>query len=228
MVAVTHLSMEQLEARLDDIRDAPKDAGVVHLIVRRPETLEREILDEGQFDTAEGLVGDNWRARGSGQTADGSADPECQITIMNSRVTDLVAQDKDRWHLAGDQLYVEMDISRENLPPGTKLGIGDAVLEVSAKPHTGCGKFVERFGADAMKFVNSAVGREMCLRGINTWVIQPGAVPWAMWFASSSFQVIDFSEHVEGCACKVASFDMLNENEFTLKIRLRGFQANRL
>ena len=176
MVTIQHLTMEQLEARLNDIRDAPKDAGVVHLIVRRPETLEREILDEGQFDTAEGLVGDNWRARGSGQTADGSADPECQITIMNSRVTDLVAQDKDRWHLAGDQLYVEMDISRENLPPGTKLGIGDAILEVSAKPHTGCGKFVERFGADAMKFVNSAVGREMCLRGINTWVIQSGAV----------------------------------------------------
>ena len=176
MVATQHLTMEQLEARLDDIRDAPKDAGVVHLIVRRPETLEREILDEGQLDTAEGLVGDNWRARGSGQTADGSADPECQITIMNSRVTDLVAQDKDRWHLAGDQLYVEMDIGRENLPPGTRLGIGDAVLEVSAKPHTGCGKFVERFGADAMKFVNSAVGREMCLRGINTWVIQQGAV----------------------------------------------------
>ncbi|CAI8053938.1 hypothetical protein GBAR_LOCUS29484 [Geodia barretti] len=176
MVAIQYLTMEQLEAGLDDIRDAPKDAGVVHLIVRRPETLEREILDEGQLDTAEGLVGDNWRARGSGQTADGSADPECQITIMNSRVTDLVAQDKDRWHLAGDQLYVEMDISRENLPPGTRLGIGDAVLEVSAKPHTGCGKFVERFGADAMKFVNSAVGREMCLRGINTWVIQQGAV----------------------------------------------------
>ncbi len=176
MVAIQYLTMEQLEAGLDDIRDAPKDAGVVHLIVRRPETLEREILDEGQLDTAEGLVGDNWRARGSGQTADGSADPECQITIMNSRVTDLVAQDKDRWHLAGDQLYVEMDISRENLPPGTRLGIGDAVLEVSAKPHTGCGKFVERFGADAMKFVNSAVGRDMCLRGINTWVLQQGAV----------------------------------------------------
>ena len=176
MVAIQHLTMEQLQAGLDDIRDAPKDTGVVHLIVRRPETLEREILEEGRLDATEGLVGDNWRARGSGQTEDGSADPECQITIMNSRVTDLVAQDKDRWHLAGDQFYVEMDISRENLPPGTRLGIGEAVLEVSAKPHTGCGKFVERFGADAMKFVNSAVGRELCLRGINTWVIQPGAV----------------------------------------------------
>ena len=176
MVAVQHLTTEELEAGLDVIRDAPKDAGVVHLIVRRPETLEREILDEGQLDTGEGLVGDNWRARGSGQTEDGSADPECQITIMNSRVTDLVAQDKDRWHLAGDQFYVEMDISKENLPAGTRLSIGDAVLEVSAKPHTGCGKFVERFGADAMKFVNSSVGRELCLRGINTWVIQPGKV----------------------------------------------------
>ena len=176
MVAIQHLTTEQLEAGLDNVLNAPKNAGVVHLIVRRPETLEREILDEGQLDTAEGLVGDNWKARGSGQTEDGSADPECQITIMNSRVTDLVAQDKDRWHLAGDQFYVEMDISRENLPPGTRLSIGDAILEVSAKPHTGCGKFVERFGADAMKFVNSAIGREMCLRGINTWVIQPGKV----------------------------------------------------
>ena len=176
MVAIQHLSMTELEAGLDDIRDAPKDTGVVQLIVRRPETLDREVLDEGQLDTVEGLVGDNWKARGSGQTADGSADPECQITIMNSRVTDLVAQDKDRWHLAGDQFYVEMDISRENLPPGTQLAIGDAVLQVSAKPHTGCGKFVQRFGADAMKFVNSAIGRELCLRGINTWVIKPGAV----------------------------------------------------
>ena len=177
MVAIQYLTMEQLEAGLDDIRDAPKDAGVVHLIVRRPETLEREILDEGQLDTPQkGLLATTGARAAADRQPDGSADPECQITIMNSRVTDLVAQDKDRWHLAGDQLYVEMDISRENLPPGTRLGIGDAVLEVSAKPHTGCGKFVERFGADAMKFVNSAVGRDMCLRGINTWVIQQGAV----------------------------------------------------
>ncbi len=176
MVTIKHMTMDELEAGLDDIREAPKDSGVVQLIVRRPDTGEREILDDCQLDTAEGLVGDNWRARGSAGTSDGSADPECQITIMNSRVTQLVAQDSDRWHLAGDQLYVEMDISRENLPPGTRLAIGNAILEVSAKPHTGCGKFVHRFGADAMKFVNSAVGRELCLRGINTWVIQPGTV----------------------------------------------------
>lgn len=174
--SVKHLSMDELQAGLDAIRQAPADNGALHMIVRRPDTGEREIMDEGALDTAEGLVGDNWRARGSGSTADGSADPECQITIMNSRVADLVAQDRDRWHLAGDQLYVEMDISRENLPPGTQLAVGDAVLQVSAKPHTGCGKFVHRFGADAMKFVNSAIGRDLCLRGINTWVIQPGKI----------------------------------------------------
>lgn len=174
--AVRHLSTQELEAGLDDVRQAPKDAGALLLVVRRPATGERETLAEGRLDAADGLVGDNWRARGSAAMPDGSADPECQITIMNSRVADIVAQDRARWHLAGDQLYVDMDISRENLPPGTQLAIGDAVLEVSAKPHTGCGKFVHRFGADAMKFVNSAVGRELCLRGINTWVIRPGTV----------------------------------------------------
>lgn len=174
--AAKHLSMQELEAGLDDVRQAPKDAGVLQLVVRRPQTGERETLAEGRLDAAEGLVGDNWRERGSAGTPDGSAHPECQITIMNSRVAELVAQDRARWHLAGDQLYVDMDISRENLPPGTQLAIGDAVLEVSALPHTGCGKFVHRFGADAMKFVNSAVGRELCLRGINTRVIQPGTV----------------------------------------------------
>lgn len=174
--SVKHLSMDELQAGLDDIRQAPADNGVLHMIVRRPDTGEREIMGDGALDLAEGLVGDNWRARGSASTADGAADPECQITIMNSRVADLVAQDRDRWHLAGDQLYVEMDISRENLPPGARLAVGDAVLQVSAKPHTGCGKFVHRFGADAMKFVNSATGRDLCLRGINTWVIQPGKI----------------------------------------------------
>lgn len=176
MVTIKHLTTNELEAALDDIRQAPKDIGTLHLVVRRPDIGEREILNEGELHTDEGLVGDNWRARGSASTDDGSAHPECQITIMNTRVTSLVAQDKDRWHLAGDQLYVDMDISRQNLPPGSRLAIGDAILEVSAKPHTGCGKFVHRFGADAMKFVNSTIGRDLCLRGINTWVIQPGTI----------------------------------------------------
>jgi hypothetical protein len=173
---VKHLTMDELEAALDHLRDAPKDEGVVQLIVRRPKVDEREVLEEADLDPVLGLVGDSWSVRGSSRTPDGSPHPEMQINIMNSRVTALVAQDQDRWQLAGDQLYIDMDLSKENLPAGSRLAIGSAVLEVSPLPHTGCHKFVSRFGVDAMKFVNSAVGKELCLRGINAKVVQAGAV----------------------------------------------------
>ena len=177
MVAVMkHLTMAELEAGLDEIRAAPKDEGVLQLIVRRPRIEEREVLEEGQLDPVAGLVGDSWVTRGSFRTADGSAHPDMQLNIMNARVAALVAQNKDRWQLAGDQLYIDMDLSAENLPPGTQLAIGTAVIEVSPQPHTGCKKFVSRFGLDAMKFVNSSVGRELHLRGINARVVQPGVI----------------------------------------------------
>jgi hypothetical protein len=144
--------------------------------VRRPQVDEREVLDEAQLDPVLGLIGDDWHVRGSRRTPDGSAHPEMQINIMNSRVTALVAQDKDRWPLAGDQLYIDMDLSKENLPAGSRIAVGSAVLEVSAFPHTGCHKFVARFGLDAMKFVNSEVGKQLCLRGINAKVVQGGVV----------------------------------------------------
>ena len=173
-VTAQHRTMAQLEAGLDEIRRSPKEQGVLQLIVRRPERGERELLDEGNLDTEAGLVGDNWLTRGSTGTPDGSADPEMQVTVMNSRAADLVAGVKERWHIAGDQLFVDLDIGRENLPPGTRLAIGTAVLEVSVKPHTGCGKFSERFGTDALRLVSSAAGQELCLRGINTKVVQSG------------------------------------------------------
>jgi hypothetical protein len=173
---VKHLTMEELEAGLDEIRCAPKEEGRLEMIVRRPETEQREVLDEGQLDLNEGLVGDNWKGRGSAQTADGSAHPGMQLNIMNARVAALVAQDKSRWPLAGDQLFVDLDLSEENVPPGTRLAIGSAILEVTPIPHNGCKKFVARFGLDAMKFVNSPVGKELHLRGINAKVVQPGAI----------------------------------------------------
>jgi hypothetical protein len=173
---IKHLTMDELEAGLDEIRQAPKDEGVLHLIVRRPQVEEREILEEGELHLHEGLVGDSWIRRASSRTADGSPHPDMQINIMNARAAALVAQDKSRWHLAGDQLYIDMDLSLENLPPGTQLEIGSAVIEVTPPPHTGCKKFVARFGLDAMKFVNSSVGRELQLRGINAKVVQPGVV----------------------------------------------------
>ncbi len=168
--------MPELEAALDHLRDAPKDAGVVQLIVRRPQVDEREVLEEAELDPAKGLIGDSWCFRGSSRTADGGPHPEMQINIINARVAALVAQEKNRWSLAGDQLYIDMDLSKQNLPAGTRLQIGSAVLEVSPLPHTGCHKFVSRFGLEAMKFVNSEVGRELCLRGINAKVIQAGTI----------------------------------------------------
>ena len=171
-----HLTIEELEAALDHLRQTPKDDGVIELIVRRPEVDQREVLDEAELDLSLGLIGDNWKVRGSKKTPDGSAHPEMQINIMNSRVTALVAWERERWPLAGDQFYIHMDLSRENLPAGSRIAVGSAVLEVSPLPHTGCKKFVSRFGVEAMEFVNSELGKALCLRGINAKMIQGGTV----------------------------------------------------
>jgi hypothetical protein len=171
-----HLSTAELEAGLEEIRRAPKDEGVLELIVRRPAVNERESLEEAKLDSLEGLVGDSWIRRRSKTTPDGSPNPLMQLNIINSRVTALVAQDKDRWQLAGDQLYLDMDLSEENLPPGTRLSLGSAVIEVTPPPHLGCQKFVARFGLEAMKFVNSPLGRQLHLRGLNAKVVQGGTI----------------------------------------------------
>ena len=176
MAEVKHLTMEELEAGLDEIRQAPKDMGLLDLIVRRPRETEREILEEGELDLTDGLVGDNWTTRGSSGTPDGTSHPHMQLNIMNTRVIALVSPDKERWSLAGDQLFINLDLSDENLPPGTRLSLGSAVIEVTEIPHAGCKKFVARFGMDAMKFVNSTVGKELHLRGINAKVVQPGTI----------------------------------------------------
>lgn len=128
------------------------------------------------LDAITGLAGDNWLTRGGSSRPDGSADPQRQVTVMNVRVTELVAGGMDRMPLAGDQLYVDLDLSVGNLPAGSLLAVGQAVLEVSDAPHLGCAKFVERFGAEAMRFVNSRQGRHLRLRGMNTRVVQPGPV----------------------------------------------------
>ena len=169
---ITHLTMAELEAGLEHIRQSPKDEGALRLIVRRPGVDQREVLEEGELHTSEGLVGDSWKFRGSSRTSDGASHPDMQLNIMNARVIALVAGDKDRWQLAGDQLYIDLDLSTENLPAGSRLSLGSAVIEVSPQPHTGCQKFVSRFGRDAVKFVNSPLGKELHLRGINARVIR--------------------------------------------------------
>jgi MOSC domain len=174
---MTHRSDAELAAGLDGIRRSPATDGTVELIVRRPGEDEREVLVEGQLTPVDGLVGDHWRARGSRSMPDGSADPERQLTLMNARVVDLLANgDRSAWAQAGDQLYLDLDLSTANLPAGTRLAIGGAVVEVSAPPHTGCAKFGARFGSAALRFVNTPEGRALRLRGLNARVIEAGTV----------------------------------------------------
>ena len=176
METAVYVSKAELEAGMNYIRQAPKEEGILMMIVRRPKVDERESLEEGELTVTDGLVGDTWHARGSRHTPDHSPLIDAQITIMNARLISLIAQTEDRWSLAGDQLYADFDLSDDNIPPGTRLAIGSAILEVSEVPHTGCNKFSARFGVEAMKFVNSPEGKRLHLRGINTRVVQGGVL----------------------------------------------------
>ncbi len=174
---MAHVGADELAAGLEAIRGAPSRAGTVEMIVRRPAADEREVVEEGLLTLEDGLAGDAWRARGSRSTPDGSADPDRQLTVMGSRVADLLAGgDRGGWTLAGDQLYVDLDLGVANLPPGTRLAIGTAVIEVTEPAHTGCAKFSARFGSEALRFVNSPDGRALRLRGLNARVVRPGTV----------------------------------------------------
>jgi len=173
---IKQLTMTELEEGMEYIRQSPRDEGVLKMIVRRPNVDEREIVEECELNLQQGLAGDSWKVRGSSHTSDGLANVNAQLTIMNARVIALLAQDEARWPLAGDQLYIDMDLSDHNIPPGTRLVLGSAMIEVSAQPHTGCKKFSSRFGVDAIKFVNSPEGKQLHLRGINTRVIQAGTI----------------------------------------------------
>lgn len=170
------LTLAELEAGLAGAAGSPKDGGRLELIVRRPARGGREAVETAELSPAEGLAGDSWLSRGSSRTPDGKADPDCQLTLMNSRVIALLAGDKSRWQLAGDQLFVDLDLSEANLPPGTRLAVGGAVIEITPAPHTGCGKFNEWFGPDAVRFVNSPAHKALRLRGANARVVRAGAV----------------------------------------------------
>ena len=173
---MVHHTTEQLEAGLALIRQAPREEGTLRLIVARPAVDARVELTEAELDAGAGLVGDTWAIRPSTTSLDGGPHPDAQVTVMGWRTALLLAGEPSRCALAGDQLYVDLDLGAANLPAGTRLSIGAAVLGVTAKPHTGCAKFSARFGADALRFVNSPVGRELRLRGLNARVLQAGTV----------------------------------------------------
>ncbi len=174
--AVAHKTLEQLEHEIHHVTAAPVDRGTLEMIVIRPDVGERAVLEEAELHPDHGVVGDSWRARGSGRTEDGVAHPDMQLNVISSRVLDLITGDRERWPLAGDQLCVDLDLSDENLPPWTKLRIGGAVIQITDQPHTGCGKFSSRYGADALRWVNSAAGKAFNLRGVNARVVEPGTI----------------------------------------------------
>ena len=173
---MTNRTPEDLDTGLAHVLDAPRDDGEIVMIVRRPGEDEREVLHEGVIDLETGLVGDNWEARGDPRSEDGAANVLAQLTVMNSRVLEVMAGPTHRWPLAGDQLYVDFDLSEDNLPAGTRLSVGEALIEVTAKPHTGCAKFTRRYGLAAQRWVNSEIGRRLRLRGINTRVVKTGTI----------------------------------------------------
>ena len=174
--ATAHVTDADLEAGFDRVLASPGDGGTLEMIVRRPGVNRREAIDEGRLTLEAGLEGDSWLARGGYGTPDGAADPDAQLTLTNSRFADLIAGNRDRWALAGDQLYVDLDLSVDNLPPGSRLRIGGAVIEVTPVPHTGCSKYRQRFGLPALKFTASPEGRRRNLRGVNARVVVPGTV----------------------------------------------------
>lgn len=161
----------ELEAMIEGILAAPKDRGSIQMIVRRPAENEREVIDTAELTSEAGLVGDDWVNR-----VDENGEPRraAQLTLMNARVADAVAVTRERWPLAGDQVYVDMDLSMANLPPGAKVRLGDAVVEISVIPHTGCAKFAGRFGKDALRFANVGPGKDNRFRGVNAFVVEDG------------------------------------------------------
>lgn len=171
-----HLGHAEIESGIAQVLLSPKDAGVLEMIVRRPKVNEREIIETGGLDVANGLIGDNWLNRGSSRTNDGKGHPEMQLNVMNYRFALLIAGHRDRVQLAGDQLFVDFDLSPANLPPGVRLSVGSAIIQVTEIPHLGCKNFVARFGIDAMKFANSDFGRAHNLRGINAKVVASGEI----------------------------------------------------
>jgi MOSC domain-containing protein YiiM len=170
-----HRTLADLEPHLDHLRAAPTDEGHLTMVVCRQGVARRRLLDEGRLDLELGLVGDDWSTRPT-RAPGGLPDRDKQVTVMNARMVALLDDSPQRQALAGDQLYVDLDLSVDNLPPGARIAVGEAVLEVTDKAHLGCPKFVRYFGEEAMRFVNGRVGRRLRLRGVNTRVVTPGTV----------------------------------------------------
>ncbi len=171
-----HKTMEELRAGLPDILASPADGGEVKAVVIRPASGQRTEVPSCEVSLAGGMHGDHWAKGCWKTTADGRPHPDVQICMMNSRCIDLVAGERSNWAQAGDNLFVDMDFSPENLPPGQRLAVGSAVLEITDTPHKGCQAFIDRYGRDACVFVNVGDGAKYNLRGIYARVVDAGTI----------------------------------------------------
>ncbi len=171
-----YAAQSDIDRRMDWVLNAPRDKGRVKLIVVRPQTNQRTMLEQVLFSREAGVTGDNWQQHCWKKCDDGKADPSVQVAIMNARMIEVLAGHKNNWPLAGDQLFVDFDLGINNLSPGDQLQVGGAVLEITAEPHRGCGKFKKRFGETALQYVNSAQGDAHRLRGIYATIISNGDV----------------------------------------------------
>ena len=176
MESIEHATSDELNDKLDWLLESPKDGGVVRGIVVRPETDERKELQEARLSPEGGVEGDRWASTAQRKLKDGRLNPDVQVTLTNARLIEILAKDRSRWSLSGDQIYVDMDLSMENLPPGQRLAIGSTVLEISEVPHRGCSKYTSRFGKAAFDLVDSARGRELRFRGVYAQVVQEGTL----------------------------------------------------
>ena len=171
-MSTVHTTRDELDQQLPTLRSLPTGEGTLELIVTRPQEGERETHESAELTLEDGLVGDRWKARVG---ADGRPDRHNQLTIASTHLLGLIAE-PERWALAGDNLLVDIGLDKDSLPAGSRLAIGDTVVEISEEPHTGCAKFSARFGSDALKFINSPEGRQLRLRGLNAKVVVPGTI----------------------------------------------------
>lgn len=171
-----HVTAEQLAAGIAELCDSPREQGRVDLVVVRPMQGKRQCLERVLISLEAGVVGDRWLTTSWKKLANGSAHPAVQVTLMNARCIRLIAGEPTNWAIAGDNLFVDLDLSRENLPTGARLKIGECILQITSVAHNGCWKFKDRFGEAAVKFVNSPEGKKLRLRGVHARVVQGGEV----------------------------------------------------
>jgi MOSC domain-containing protein YiiM len=171
-----HRSFAELQQGLPFILAAPQDDGVLRSIVERPSHGERLTPKASEVSLARGVHGDHWEKGCWRTTEDGKPDPDVQICIMSARCIELIAGSIENWPPAGDNLFIDMDLTPANMPPGQRFAIGTALFEITGVPHNGCDQFIARFGRDAVLFVNTGDGKRLRLRGIYARVIKDGRI----------------------------------------------------